>query len=57
MDTHNDDQEKVVEEDDDGGWVDTHHFADPKDLADQVSEMTIEVLTYTPAVTNNNKIL
>lgn len=46
VDNHQEDQEKVIEEenDADGGWVDTHHYADPQMGQGQeaVSDMTMD---------------
>ncbi|KAH3813580.1 ubiquitin-like-conjugating enzyme ATG3 [Dreissena polymorpha] len=45
VDTHEMEQEKVIEEnDEDGGWVDTHHYADPSvgHLQDAVQDMTMD---------------
>ncbi|XP_052785166.1 ubiquitin-like-conjugating enzyme ATG3 [Mya arenaria] len=45
VDTHEMDQEKVIEENDaDGGWVDTHHFADPQlgHVQEAVQDMSLD---------------
>ncbi|CAH1781682.1 unnamed protein product [Owenia fusiformis] len=44
LDNQKEEYEKVIEEDEDGGWVDTHHYAEPSVTQAQegVAEMTLD---------------